>query len=211
MQFLEMANLSRQKADQWLPQRWKQRSSKSGGCSVGGKQADTARLGDGCTTPQTDFTNMTFILTMGRFYHMQTIPKETVLKGGERPQTALWTHRWLAVSVPRHSLDSPCGPIGGSQSACPGTLLTLCLCSGRSWKTSLTKNLLCKLHSTPTSLPRSWLLLGTIPALVLELFIITFSPNLLPVINSLSKELCVSFTYLFFIMLYIQQALSDYL
>ena len=85
----------------------------------------------------------------------------------------------------------PCGPIGGSQSACPGTLLILCLCSGRSWKASLTKNLLCKLHSTPTSLPRSWLLLGTIPALLLELFIIAFSPNLLPVINSLSKELCV--------------------
>ena len=37
---------------------------------------------------------------------MQTIPKETVLKGGDRPQTALWTHRWLTVSMPRHSLDS---------------------------------------------------------------------------------------------------------
>ena len=83
MQFLEMANLSRQKADEWLPQRWKQRSSKSGGCSVGGKQADTARLGDGRTTLQTDFTNMTFILAVRRFYYMQTIPKETVLKGVE--------------------------------------------------------------------------------------------------------------------------------
>ena len=43
---------------------------------------------------------------MHRFYYMQTIPKETVLKGGDRPQTALWTHRWLTVSMPRHSLDS---------------------------------------------------------------------------------------------------------
>ena len=101
MRFLEMANLSRQKADQWLPQRGKQRSSKSGGCSVGGKQVDTTRLGDGCTTLQTDFTNMTFILTMGGFYDMQTIPQETVLKGGARPQTALWTHRWLTVSMPQ--------------------------------------------------------------------------------------------------------------
>ena len=101
MRFLEMANLSRQKADQWLPQRGKQRSSKSGGCSVGGKQVDTTRLGDGCTTLQTDFTNMTFRLTMGGFYDMQTIPQETVLKGGARPQTALWTHRWLTVSMPQ--------------------------------------------------------------------------------------------------------------
>lgn len=87
--------------------------------------------------------------------------------------------------------NSPVDPSVAHSQHAPGTLLILCLCCGWSWKASLTENLLWKLHSTPTSLPRRWLLLWTIPALVLELFIVTFSSNLLPVINSLSKELCI--------------------
>lgn len=106
MQFLEMANLSRQKADQWLPQKWKQRSSKSGGYSIGGKQVNTTRLGDGCTTLQTDFTNMTFILTRGGYYDMQTIPQETVLKGGARSQAALVDPSVAQSACPRHFPDS---------------------------------------------------------------------------------------------------------
>ena len=192
MQFLEMANLSRQKADQWLPQRWKQRSSKSGGYSIGGKQVNTTRLGDGGTTLQTDFTNMTFILTMAGYYDMQTIPQETVLKGGARSQAAL-----VDPSV-AHSQHAP------------GTFLILCLCSGRSWKASLTKNLLWKLCSTHTSLQRSWFLLWTIQTLVLEPFIfITFSPHLVPVINFLSKELCIIHLSVLYYSLYRAGTLSD--
>lgn len=121
---------------------------------------------------------------------MQTIPQETVYSG--------WTKQ-------------PCGPIGGSQSACPRhspdsmPLLWMVL------KASLTENLpSLKLHSTPISLPRGGgFFFEPSQHLCLNFLIVTFSPNLLPVINSLSKELCViHLSVLYYALLYSRHSVT---